>query len=142
MEQHLLGLEAKYKRGRSASGPRRMLAHGRRRFRAGGATALWAACESRGGIGPGPRMAGGLLRPITWYPFPVTQIRELSRRAKGFAVVELSNGQLVDDVRLALEGRRPVEFYNRMGGNVPSAEEVLGVLWSGSSQREEVLIHG
>ncbi len=70
-------------------------------------------------------MAVGLLRPITLYPFPSAQIRELSRRAKAFAVVELSTGQLVDDVRLALEGRRPVEFYSRVGGNVPSAEEVL-----------------
>ena len=41
------------------------------------------------------------------------------------AVVELSTGQLVDDVRLAVEGRRPVEFYGRVGGNVPSTEEVL-----------------
>jgi hypothetical protein len=41
-----------------------------------------------------------------------------------FGVVELSNGQMVDDVRLALNGARPVEFYGRIGGNVPSAEEV------------------
>jgi len=71
-------------------------------------------------------LAVGLLRPITLYPFPVEAIRELSGRARGFAVVELSNGQLRDDVRLALEGRRPVEFLGRMGGNVPTAEEVLG----------------
>ena len=45
-----------------------------------------------------------------------------------FVVVEMSTGQMVEDVRLALEGRRPVEFYSRMGGNVPSAEEVLAVL--------------
>ena len=45
-----------------------------------------------------------------------------------FLVVEMSTGQMVDDVRLALEGVRPVEFYGRMGGNVPSAEEVLAVL--------------
>ncbi len=43
-------------------------------------------------------------------------------------MVELSTGQLVDDVRLALNGRRPVEFYSRTGGNVPSAEDVLGFL--------------
>ena len=67
----------------------------------------------------------GLLRPITLYPFPVEAIRRLSRRARGFVVVELSTGQMVEDVRLALEGRRPVEFYSRVGGNVPSAEEVL-----------------
>ena len=39
--------------------------------------------------------------------------------------MELSTGQMVEDVRLALEGRRPVEFYGRVGGNVPTAEEVL-----------------
>jgi pyruvate/2-oxoacid:ferredoxin oxidoreductase alpha subunit len=67
----------------------------------------------------------GLLRPITLYPFPHTQIRELARHVSTFAAVELSTGQLVDDVRLALNGRRPVEFYSRVGGNVPSTEEVL-----------------
>ena len=67
----------------------------------------------------------GLLRPITLYPFPVEQIRHLARRALAFAVVELSTGQLVEDVRLALEGRQPVEFHSRVGGNVPSTEEVL-----------------
>lgn len=67
----------------------------------------------------------GLLRPITLYPFPVQRIRELCRTAKLFMVVEMSTGQLLEDVRLALEGRRPVEFYSRVGGNVPSAEEVM-----------------
>jgi 2-oxoisovalerate ferredoxin oxidoreductase alpha subunit len=92
-------------------------------------------------------MAVGLLRPITLYPFPVEEIRRLSRRSKAFAVVELSTGQLRDDVRLALEGRAPVEFYSRVGGNVPSAEEVLSFiegkfssLWQ--RRQEEVLIHG
>jgi pyruvate/2-oxoacid:ferredoxin oxidoreductase alpha subunit len=70
----------------------------------------------------------GLLRPITLYPFPVTQIQRLARQARMFLVVEMSNGQLVDDVRLALEGVRPVELYNRMGGNAPSADEVMTVL--------------
>ena len=67
----------------------------------------------------------GLLRPITLYPFPTDLIRSISRQAKAFGVVELSNGQMVDDVRLALAGSRPVEFYGRVGGMVPSAEEVL-----------------
>ena len=67
----------------------------------------------------------GLLRPITLYPFPTAQFAIWPQRAKAFAVVELSTGQMVEDVRLALEGRAPVEFYGRVGGNVPSAEEVL-----------------
>jgi 2-oxoisovalerate ferredoxin oxidoreductase alpha subunit len=90
-------------------------------------------------------MAVGLLRPITLYPFPVAQVRELSRRVKGFAVVELSTGQLVDDVRLAVEGRSPVEFYSRVGGNVPSAEEVLAFVqqrFAACAPMEEALIHG
>lgn len=70
----------------------------------------------------------GLLRPISLYPFPVTDCQRLARKARVFLVVEMSNGQMVDDVRLALEGVRPVEFYNRMGGNAPSADEVMGVL--------------
>jgi pyruvate/2-oxoacid:ferredoxin oxidoreductase alpha subunit len=70
----------------------------------------------------------GLLRPMTLYPFPSTQIRELAHPSRIFAVVEMSTGQLVDDVRLALEGLCPVEFYSRVGGNVPSTEEVLAFL--------------
>jgi pyruvate/2-oxoacid:ferredoxin oxidoreductase alpha subunit len=67
----------------------------------------------------------GLLRPITLYPFPSTHFQRLSRSTQVFVVVELSNGQLVDDVRLALNGSCPVEFLGRMGGNVPSHEEVF-----------------
>ena len=70
----------------------------------------------------------GLLRPITLYPFPVTELQRLARRARRFLVVEMSNGQLVDDVRLALEGVRPVSFHGRMGGNAPSSDEVMAVL--------------
>jgi pyruvate/2-oxoacid:ferredoxin oxidoreductase alpha subunit len=86
----------------------------------------------------------GLLRPITLYPFPVAEIRELSRRARAFAVVEMSTGQLRDDVRLALEGRAPVEFYSRVGGNVPAAEEVLAWIertFAGCLHPEEALLH-
>ncbi len=68
----------------------------------------------------------GLLRPITLYPFPNANFERLAKRAKVFVVVEMSNGQLIEDVRLSLNGARPVEFLNRMGGNVPSHEEVLG----------------
>jgi len=67
----------------------------------------------------------GLLRPITLYPFPTKEIQRVAQRARVFVVVEMSNGQLVEDVRLALNGARPVEFLNRMGGNVPSHEQVL-----------------
>jgi 2-oxoisovalerate ferredoxin oxidoreductase alpha subunit len=89
----------------------------------------------------------GLLRPVSLYPFPVEQVRQLAGRAKAFAVVEMSTGQLRDDVRLALEGRRPVEFFSRVGGNVPSAEEVLAFVEQKFGTRPvlgpvmEVLVH-
>jgi pyruvate/2-oxoacid:ferredoxin oxidoreductase alpha subunit len=67
----------------------------------------------------------GVLRPITLYPFPVVQFQRLAFNARLFVVVEMSNGQLIEDVKLALNGSRPVEFLSRVGGNVPSHEEVL-----------------
>jgi len=95
-------------------------------------------------------MAVGLLRPITLYPFPAPQIRQLAKHVKAFAVVELSTGQMVDDVRLALAGSTPVEFFGRVGGNAPSAEDVLaflentfpGCLPQPVAGRQEELIHG
>lgn len=70
----------------------------------------------------------GLLRPITLYPFPTNELRKLAETASAFLTVELSTGQMVDDVRLAVNGRKPVEFYGRSGGNIPSSEEVLEVV--------------
>jgi pyruvate/2-oxoacid:ferredoxin oxidoreductase alpha subunit len=67
----------------------------------------------------------GVLRPITLYPFPKLALERLARRARVFVVVEMSNGQLIDDVRLSLNGSRPVESFRRMGGNVTSHDEVL-----------------
>ncbi|MGB0065132.1 MAG: 3-methyl-2-oxobutanoate dehydrogenase subunit VorB [Terracidiphilus sp.] len=67
----------------------------------------------------------GVLRPITLYPFPAAQFVRLASQVRTFVVVEMSNGQMIEDVKLALDGSRPVEFLNRMGGNVPSHEEVL-----------------
>ncbi len=67
----------------------------------------------------------GVLRPITLYPFPKLPLERLARRARVFVVVEMSNGQLIDDVRLSLNGSRPVESFRRMGGNVTSHDEVL-----------------
>jgi pyruvate/2-oxoacid:ferredoxin oxidoreductase alpha subunit len=66
----------------------------------------------------------GLLRPITLWPFPSKRISELAETVRRFFVVELSNGQMVDDVRLTVNGRKPVDLYSRMGGIVPSPEEI------------------
>ena len=73
-------------------------------------------------------MKVGVLRPITLYPFPKSTFQRIAKSARVFVVVEMSNGQLVEDVRLALNGVRPVEFLGRAGGNVPSHEEVLGLV--------------
>ncbi len=70
----------------------------------------------------------GLLRPITLWPFPTKQINELTHQLKGILTVELSAGQMVEDVRLAVEGKVNVEFYGRMGGMIYTPEEILGVL--------------
>ena len=70
----------------------------------------------------------GVLRPITLFPFPTNPIKELSQKVKGFLTVEISAGQMVEDVRLTVNGAVPVEFYGRMGGIVPSAEEILAAL--------------
>lgn len=67
----------------------------------------------------------GLLRPISLFPFPEKRIAKLAGRAKKFLVVEMSNGQMVQDVRLAGKNQCPVEFYGRMGGVVPSMKELL-----------------
>jgi 2-oxoisovalerate ferredoxin oxidoreductase alpha subunit len=70
----------------------------------------------------------GVLRPITLYPFPTLNFQRLAARTRAFLVVEMSNGQLLEDVRLALNGARPVEFLNRVGGNAPTHHEVLAAV--------------
>jgi pyruvate/2-oxoacid:ferredoxin oxidoreductase alpha subunit len=76
----------------------------------------------------------GLLRPITLYPFPVEAFQRIANRAQRFIVVEMSNGQLVEDVRLTLNGRRPVDLLCRKGGNVPSHHEVLDFVRARSAE--------
>ncbi|MDR2824524.1 MAG: 3-methyl-2-oxobutanoate dehydrogenase subunit VorB [Prevotellaceae bacterium] len=70
----------------------------------------------------------GILRPITLYPFPTKEIQRLASRVKGFLTVEMSAGQMVEDVRLAVNGKVPVEFYGRLGGMVPSPDDVLAAI--------------
>jgi pyruvate/2-oxoacid:ferredoxin oxidoreductase alpha subunit len=72
----------------------------------------------------------GLFRPISLWPFPSQALYEAARGAAKLMVVELSTGQMVEDVKLALHGEKPVEFYSRVGGNVPSAEECQAELFS------------
>ena len=67
----------------------------------------------------------GLLRPITLFPFPSQRLHELAARIRSVLVVELSYGQLLEDVRLAVNGRVPVRLLGRAGGMIPTEEEVL-----------------
>jgi pyruvate/2-oxoacid:ferredoxin oxidoreductase alpha subunit len=69
-------------------------------------------------------LKAGLFRPITLWPYPSQALKEAAARVQKVIVVELSNGQMLEDVRLALEGKVPVEFYGRGGGNVPSVSEL------------------
>jgi len=66
----------------------------------------------------------GLFRPITLWPYPSKALAKAAANVQKVLVVELSNGQMLEDVRLALNGRVPVEFYGRVGGNVPSVAEL------------------
>ena len=70
----------------------------------------------------------GLVRPITLWPFPTRAIEALVPTAKAFLDVEMNMGQMVEDVRLAVAGRVPVEFYGRTGGVIPNPDEVLAAI--------------
>ncbi len=67
----------------------------------------------------------GIVRPVTLWPFPVNEINEACKNAKNVLVVEMSMGQMVEDVKLALNCSKPVEFYGRTGGVIPKPAEIL-----------------
>lgn len=70
----------------------------------------------------------GLIRPITLWPFPTDALQRAAQHVKKFLAVEMSMGQMVDDVRLAIHDQKPVEFYGRTGGMIPTPAEVLGAV--------------
>jgi len=126
MEAHLLHLEAKYRRAEECE----VRAE---EWRTEDAEIVLTGYGIMGrilkAVAAEARASGlkvGVLRPITLYPFPKLHFQRLAERARVFIVVEMSNGQMLEDVRMALNGARPVEFLSRVGGNVPSHEEVLG----------------
>jgi 2-oxoglutarate/2-oxoacid ferredoxin oxidoreductase subunit alpha len=67
----------------------------------------------------------GLLRPITLFPYPSKQINKLADKVKLILTVEMSAGQMVEDVMLSVNGKVPVHFYGRMGGMIPTPDEVV-----------------
>lgn len=68
--------------------------------------------------------AVGLMRPITLWPFPSQRLSALANTASHFLTVEMSMGQMVEDVRLAVNGKKPVHFYGRVGGMLPVARDI------------------
>lgn len=70
----------------------------------------------------------GLFRPITLWPFPEKEIVELTKTKKGFLVAELNAGQMIEDVRLAVNGKTKVAHFGRLGGMVPDPEEIVNAL--------------
>ncbi len=68
----------------------------------------------------------GLIRPVTVWPFPTAAVAKAAEHCKAFLTVEMSLGQMVDDVRLAVNGKRPVSFFGRTGGMIPGVGEILG----------------
>jgi 2-oxoglutarate ferredoxin oxidoreductase subunit alpha len=79
----------------------------------------------------------GLIRPVTLFPFPAKALVEAAEKVKRFLVVELSDGQMVLDGRLCVRERRPVGFYGRQGGMVPTPTEILEVV-QGTREEDHV----
>jgi 2-oxoglutarate ferredoxin oxidoreductase subunit alpha len=73
-------------------------------------------------------MKVGMFRPVTLWPFPKDQLKELSKNTKYFLDFEMNMGQMIDDVKLALEGEGDVTFYGRPGGVIPTSTEVMRVI--------------
>lgn len=93
-------------------------------------------CQKTVELARGEGIRAGLLRPITLYPYPSKIVSGLADRVKGFLSVEMNTGQMIEDVRLAVDGRVPVEHYGRYGGMVHSPKEVLEAL------RVKIINHG
>jgi 2-oxoglutarate ferredoxin oxidoreductase subunit alpha len=70
----------------------------------------------------------GLFRPITLWPFPSKAIAEMAKGKKGVLVAEINAGQMVEDVKLSINGAQPVEYFGRLGGIVPEPEEIVEAL--------------
>lgn len=85
-------------------------------------------------------MKVGLLRPITLWPFPSEALEELASKdhVKGFLTVEMSLGQMVEDVRMAVNGRKPVRLYGRSGGSIPYLDEIINAINAAEQVYKEV----
>jgi 2-oxoglutarate ferredoxin oxidoreductase subunit alpha len=86
--------------------------------------------------------AVAMVRPISLFPFPYDAVREAALKANAVLVVELSAGQMIEDVRLALSGSRPIHFLNRMGGILVSPDEVIDKVNAILDGNSEEVHHG
>ncbi len=125
MEQHNLKLEEKFKKIRENEVRFEEIntADAEYLFVAYGLSAR--ICQKAMDIAREKGIKIGLLRPITLYPYPYKRLEELAAQVKMMLSVELNSGQMVEDVRLAVNGKVPVEFYGRMGGMMPTPEEIV-----------------
>ncbi len=85
-------------------------------------------CQKTIQLGKAKGINIGLIRPITLWPFPSEEINKAADKVKGILTVEMNAGQMVEDVRLAVNGKRKVEHFGRYGGMIPSPDEVLTAL--------------
>ena len=139
VEKHNLVLQKKYRRiaAKETRSAGRFLEDARMVVAAYGSTAriveaVVVALRGRG-------MKIGLFRPVTLWPFPSRALAALTPRVKRFLVVEMSYGQMVEDVRLSLEGRARVDFYGRSGGGIPTEAQVERAIlktWNASLMRK------
>ena len=129
-ERHNLKLQAKYDEitKRETLVETQMMDDAEYAVVAYGTTARIALTAVRRARSQGMRV--GLIRPITVWPFPSEAIAAYAPNMKGILAVEMSLGQMVDDVRLAVSGACPVRFYGRTGGAVPGVREICDAMMS------------
>lgn len=125
MEQHNLKLEEKFKRIRENEVRFEEIntTDAEFLFVAYGLSAR--ICQKAMDIARDKGIKAGLFRPITLYPYPYQRLKELAEQVKLMLSVELNSGQMIEDVKLAVEGKIPVEYYGRMGGMVPTPEDIV-----------------
>ena len=87
-------------------------------------------CQKAAELAREQGMKIGVFRPITLFPFPYNDLKNYAQKVNGILDVEMNAGQMIEDVRLAVGDRIPVHFHGRMGGIVPSPEEILEKLES------------
>ncbi|MCF8372049.1 MAG: 3-methyl-2-oxobutanoate dehydrogenase subunit VorB [Bacteroidales bacterium] len=128
MERHNIHLQAKYKTIEEAEVrvERIRCDDAEYAFVAYGSSAR--ICQKAIEIARAKGIKVGLMRPITLFPFPKKEVELMTQKVKGILSVEMSAGQMVEDVKLAVNGRVPVEHFGRFGGNIPTPDEIVKAL--------------